>query len=312
MEKDTDMFCLSAAGMMNAVPFEERDFTFIVDGAKYKCCRFQACFLSRRVCQLVFADKTIDTLSLDIDDANREFRHFVSLMNGGSIKITAANADFLERCARELENDEILARLMCTKFDGEEEEIVNIIREFHLKEELHQDTSAEVRFIARRFCEIDRDLLKTLTLNELEEILSSADLRLYSEDQLFESLLWLIQQNGQDYRTLLRYVQVENLCKPNIEHFIDQFFPNLFSPAIWSSLRKCITVSSNDTQNSESDLSRYSPPQKSSWQHPLSCADFQIYRGPFAGIISHLSRKCGGNPHEMGVLQVSCSGSHYN
>ena len=117
---ETASFELSARGVGDAASAERPNFVFVVGGVEYECCRFQACFVSGLVRRLVASDCCLRRVCLQVVDEGGHFQDVVSLMNGRSISLTAANARFLEACARELENDELLGRIVGFPLDSED------------------------------------------------------------------------------------------------------------------------------------------------------------------------------------------------
>ena len=60
-------------------------------------------------------------------------------MNGQKISITPANASFLEACARELENDELLGRTISFQLDREDVSMANVVDRIRIRREFHSD-----------------------------------------------------------------------------------------------------------------------------------------------------------------------------
>ena len=51
--------CLSAKGLRQAALLDDQSkFTFVVaeEGAEFECARFQACFVSKKVCDILASD----------------------------------------------------------------------------------------------------------------------------------------------------------------------------------------------------------------------------------------------------------------
>ena len=74
--------------------------------------------MSSRVRRLLASDCCISRVCLNVMDDEGHFRDIVSLMNGKKISITPTNAAFLEACAFDLENDELLDRIMGLHLEG--------------------------------------------------------------------------------------------------------------------------------------------------------------------------------------------------
>ena len=111
--------------------FDLDTFVFALGDQEYECSRFQACFLSNKVCDLLSVDKTANRLLFNIEDHEDQFNVFLSLMNGESIEITSSNIDFLENCFRQLENSELLENIMDIKVNKERLSKSNAVERLH-------------------------------------------------------------------------------------------------------------------------------------------------------------------------------------
>ena len=74
--------------------------------------------MSGIVRRLVARDCCPERVSLRVRHEECHFKDIVSLMNGKKISITPTNAAFLEACAFDLENDELLDRIMGLHLEG--------------------------------------------------------------------------------------------------------------------------------------------------------------------------------------------------
>ena len=229
---------LSVRGIGDAAALAERNFAFVVGGVEYRCCRFQACFVSGLVRRLLASDCCLSSVSLKVSDNERHFQDVVNLMNGQKISITPANAAFLEACARELENDELLGRVIDFQLVGDVS-MSNVADRIRLKNGFHSDCTDELDFIASHFFEAELDVLKRLSLSELEQVLTSPLLKLESEDQLYGTIMSLAGENGEEVLVLLRYVEFAFLSELNLDEFLDRIFPDLVV-TVWGSLCDCL------------------------------------------------------------------------
>ena len=156
----------------------------------------------------------------------------MSLMNGQKIVITRANAAFLESCARELENDELLGRVIDFRLDCEDVSTSNVAYRMRIKSESHSDRKRELDFLASHFFEVKLDILDSLSVSDLECVLTNPLLKLCSEDQLYETIVSLADEKGDDVLVLLRHVVFEFLSEPKLGEFLDRIFPDLV-PSVW-------------------------------------------------------------------------------
>ena len=64
-------FELSGRGVGDAAALAKRKFVFVVGGVEYRCCRFQACFVSGLVRRLLASDYCLSRVSLQVRNALR-------------------------------------------------------------------------------------------------------------------------------------------------------------------------------------------------------------------------------------------------
>ena len=256
-------FELSVRGVGDAAALAERNFAFVVGGVEYRCCRFQACFVSGLVRRLVAGDCCLSSVSLKVSDNERHFEDVVSLMNGQKISITPVNAAFLEACARELENDELLGRVINFQLDLEDVSLSNVVDRIQIRSEVHSGCKCELDFLASHFFEAELDVLKHLSLSDLEQVLTNPQLKLKSEDQLYDTILLLAGENGDEVLALLRYVEFVFLSESKLDEFLDNIFPDLVT-YVWDSLcdyLRCFR--SSEAKDSLKKAERYVPVQSS-------------------------------------------------
>ena len=295
-------FELSGRGVGDAAALDERNFSFVVGGIEYRCCRFQACFVSGLVRRLLASDCCLSSVSLKVCDNERHFENVVRLMDGQKIVITHVNAAFLESCARELENDELLGCILDFHLDCEDVSMSNVAHRMRIRSECHSDYKKELDFIASHFFEAKLDVLNSLNVSELESVLTNPLLKLESEDKLYETIVSLAGEKGDDVLVLLRHVQFEFLSEPKLGDFLDRIFPNLVA-SVWVSLCECL--------HRFCGLSAKASPRKAS-RYCVQLETFTSANGAFNGIVHHLRDECGGNPHEKGVISITSSRSSRN
>ena len=264
--------------------------------------------LCRALCAVFLAsDGCVSRVCLQVVDDGGRFQDVVSLMNGRSISLTAENARFLEACARELENDELLDRIVGFQRDCGDVSFSNVVDRLRIKREFHSDCKNELDFLASHFFEAGLDVVRSLSVSDLELVVSSPLLKLESEDQLYDAIVSLSSENGEAFLSLLRYVEFAFLSEPKLIEFLERIFPCFVDASVWGSVCACVrrfcgSKAKDDLMNS----ARY---------HPLpavSSCEFETFRntsGAFNGIVAHLGAECGGNPHEYGVISITASGT---
>ena len=293
-------FELSGRGVGDAAALHGHDFVFVVNGVEYPCCRFQACFVSGLVRRLLESDGVMSRLKLNVRDDEDQFEEVMNLMNGKAISITPDNAAFLEACARELENDELLERILSFQLDGDVS-LLNVIDRIRIKRQSHSDCKDEFDFLARYFFKLGIDVLECLSVSELELVLMNPHLKLESEDQLYDIIISL-GKNGHDYLSLLRQIELEFLSDSKLSEFLDRVFPDLVDDTIWEQLCKCARNSCGPDE---------SVTQKKAGRYTLQCKSFASARGMFNGIVQYLRNLCLGNPHERGMISISAHDNYH-
>jgi hypothetical protein len=135
---------------------------------------------------------------------------------------------------------------------------------------------------------------------DLEEILSANNLRIASEDWLFEFIISL----GNEYQHLLGYIECSFLSGKNMIELLQRFSREEISGELWNSI--CRRLALNVSLSQVATL-RFSPQQAKL----MNGKRFKFVEGhPFEGIISHLAKRCGGNVHLNGVVGITgCSES---
>ena len=227
-------FQLSTKGLSRAAEVGDRDFTFVVDGVEYECNRFQALFFSPKVARMVTADRSVNHFVLNCRDDNDSFSDVMDLMSGKEIQVTEANFPILEFCARELENEELLAMVSEMKTNEEPLSLTNVVARLREKWSMKRDCKSEVAFIAAAFGSLDIGFVSTLTVDELEAVLNSEALVLKSVDHLCQLLVELIKRKGPDYACLLRYVQIRELSSTVFGDLLGCLTPDMLEAGLWT------------------------------------------------------------------------------
>jgi len=78
-----------------------------VSEREYACSRFQACFISSKVCGALASDATVDRFSVSGCRDDGAFGHVISLASGGDVAVTGPRIAGLKRLGRELGCDEL-------------------------------------------------------------------------------------------------------------------------------------------------------------------------------------------------------------
>ena len=213
-------FELSSRSIGDAAALDERNFVFVVGGVEYRCCRFQACFVSGIVRRLVASDCCLESVALKVSDDE-------------------TNSAFLEACARELENDELLGLITCAKLDCDELTMSNVVDRIRAKRASHLGCQSELDFVASHFFEMQLAVLRCLSVSELELVLTNPLLRLESEDHLYETILSLSgEENGDGFLVLLRHIEFAFLSESKLAEYLDRIFPDVVDASVCECVRR--------------------------------------------------------------------------
>lgn len=253
------------------------------DKREFSCAKFQACFVSRKVCNALSLDPTLDRFSVFPDRTCSHFHLIEDLWNSDTIDVNEHNIGELTMLCSELGNDELLELLADYPSISRD----TCISKLRAKRGMRLNTNKEIEFIASNFCTLDPSVIRTLSVSELEEILSHAALKLEDENTLFDMIMEL-SSNNKEYLSLLRYIRFEFMDYNHVNEFMDLIWPDLVDVYIWKSIRKFI-------------LSNLRP------KETKNIHEWSDDSSPIHGMFSYLRRECGGNPSIRGEVEMKAS-----
>jgi hypothetical protein len=279
---------LSNRGLKRAIANEEQDFTFVVGSREYQCSRFEARFISERVCALQCNDSAVDRLEIkDIDDQEDCFALLLGVCGGESIEVPRSKISVLLELCDWLGNAELGSALVQFSIGDEPISISNCIDRLELKCRHSCDFSSEIAFIASRLSEFDIESLRGLDCGIIDDIIMSDSLRIKSEDFLLDLLLSL------GHGTLIGRVKCIFLSVSGIDRLLEWISSHSIDPLLWSSLCDRLRCKVNPTGMS-------GLPGRFGRVYPNEGDES-------TGILGYLSSICGGNVHERGVVAITCS-----
>jgi hypothetical protein len=278
---------LSTQGLRNIESGDEvKDFDFVVGKVHHHCPWFIAEFLSPRIAELRRSDNTICEFFIETADPRGEFCRFLSLGEGESISIDCDNQLFYEELSEELKNLELFNVLLEGR--GDSMTIDEAFSRLRRRNRLNFDCSREINFLASHLYEIEISSRRDFDISMLRAILSSDELKIKSEDWLYDEL-W----------SLLEFVSFQHVSPDVAGRFIasSHDFLNLLTSSVWFSLgRRFVEV-----------LSLVKPTSR------LAVCGRGVLRGGDKlkeGVITYLAAKCGGNVHDKGVIEASSNSVH--
>jgi hypothetical protein len=287
---------LSAKGLQNVARINRKDFQFVSGSDSFVCDRFQAAFLSPYVANLLSNDPTIDQFSLTHAEL-RSFSLIEELIVCNPIVIDEDNFVVIDELIEDLGNSELSAIIWSFIENRESLNLKNCVFRINRKYGLKVDISQELEFIGSHICEMNRNSIQDIEMCILKDILKMKSLRIENEDWLLEFIFEL----GDKYLELIGFVRFEYLSLSSIDLFFERInFEDLNSDIwhqLWNRSRRRLIYDQNDLL-----IDRLKDFEKCS----VDC------ESPFSGLICRMSEICGGNVHEKGFIDITCSSCEYH
>ena len=288
-----------SADWMSNIPSEcvDKDFEFVVNGESIFWNSVLCCALSPKISRLRSGDALSNRFVINTRDEKGLFSQVLALTLGKSLEIRdACDAVFFLSVAEELENRSLCGDILKQrKKDLTVETCIDRLKELYSQ---GFECDEELEFIASHFCELEREKLKDLDLDLLEQIVFSDCLVLENEDALYEFLDDLFRTNEDKQEAcfrLFRALWFECLSVANVQGFCaicGQFLYEM-DFTMWDHLSKrlCHDIVASQTE---------SPPKR----YNTRKIEYTGSNG-LDGIISYLSKACGGNVHDKGVVDIT-------
>jgi hypothetical protein len=141
---------------------------------------------------------------LSDDDNQSDFSVLQDLMAGRPATITESNADFLIAAGTSLGNTELVD--LALTYLSRPLKVTNVFDRIERKIKLGLDPSGEIGYAACHLVKVDTDLLRGLDLSILAQIFEHEKLQIRNESWLFRFICSLIEEKGDQYRSLLNSV----------------------------------------------------------------------------------------------------------
>lgn len=301
-------FTLSPKNMKN-ISFHKytQDFTFIVNGKRYETTRIVADILSPYVRKLHFIDDSINEFSIKIKEIDQNCDYFLDFLNLCTFEIQNLDSQRQEIFSKYFYNlgniEEYIrihpdhsAALTIDNVIDRLQSILNLSDKITNESELQAFNLNEViSFISSHFEEIDKEMMKNLPIEIIEEILNEENLRLKDEDSLLNFILTLYENNS-SYSVLFEYIYFNNVSEKSFESFISLFKIECINSKIWDSICRRILAPKKESTNNNS---RY---HIEKYIHKA----FKFQKGKeFNGILRYLTEETGGNIHDNGTIEIT-------
>ena len=183
---------------------------------------------------MLACDCLTDHLVLDIEDNDNCFELLLRLAKGESIEITSSNIDFFEKCARQLDNQELLEKIF-KMWHNELLGLSNVLERLRLKKDFHLQCDDEISLIARYFSDLDEEFLYKLDIDDLENVLSHKNVKIKNQNSLFD-MIKEMSLKSDNYRSLFRFVDFRCLDREHLRKFFAAVFPDLLCSTVWNSI----------------------------------------------------------------------------
>ena len=239
------------------IPFHlyEKNFTFIVNGKRYKTSRIVADILSPHLRKLHYSDNSINEFSIEISNQFEEdyFNDFLNLVNLDEfdIEIDSKRQKLFSEYFFCLGNIDDFLRIQPNYFNGLNTEncmsrLLDFIK-FVEKSPTYLNNLLEplkkiLSFIASHIEEIDMDQFNGVNVDIIKMILKNKSLRLKNEDSLLKFVIKMYEQDYQYYE-LFEYVSFLNVKEKTFKKFISTFQSDDINQIIWKSIVSRIMIS---------------------------------------------------------------------
>ena len=240
------LFSLSSQGLGALKLVDSSEFFIICVGKdKYKIHRPIAIFISPIITELLQDDPDIEKFEIQYNDVNRDFRTIVQLAYGNSVKIDQSNRNGIEYLAKALGNEEILdvvKKLDETDVSKQKITITSVCNLIKSRNKLQMPKDDCILFAARHFYAIKESDLESLDYEDLSSILSSKDLIVDTETQLFNFILSLVKKHGNRYSPLFGNVLFEYIGDEEMADFVTLFNGNDLNETVWNAVSRRLVL----------------------------------------------------------------------
>ena len=314
----TKSLILSSSGLKNLVSGAslEEEFSFIFSGQNIKMKTFFAEFISPKISKLHYSDPTINSICLtDYNSCNKlsesVLTKFQLLSCGESIEITQEESFQMKIISILLDNKDLYNKLV--------DLYTNEINETNLEQYLTNlsilsnispafdcfNYNNIIDFVSSHFYSIDKMKLKNLPKTIIYSIISNQNLKIKSEDSLFDFINELFENDEEkDFDIISFYEEIEfkNLSQKKLDYFTDLLNPSSITRSLWEKLRPCLRIQKN-RPNNNSKQNRYK------YENLITCnIEYDENKShALCGIIDHLMKESGGNVSDNGTVKVTSS-----
>lgn len=325
----TKTILLSSSGLKNITLNkykEEEDFIIAFGSQKFRMKSIFAEFISPIISHLHQSDPTIQEIEFNdiISDKKIDFEEFspnniltndiislfLQISSGYSIEINHDQASKMRFLSILLGNSELFDKLNENFPLNFSEENLTVylknIQSFYFISQLSPsfDYVELVNFISKHFHSIDQNEFLKLSRKIQFSIISNPNLQIKNEDSLLDIIIQIISQKEEeedseiDDALFLEQIEFTSLSENKLREFLLNFDINSITNSLWRKLFKCFFIHFDKTQ------------ERIEGSHSIIQETFEYKENEtnqFQGIIDYLTKKCGGNVDEKGVVKVTAS-----
>jgi hypothetical protein len=281
-------FALSDIGLpsLSSLPIPS-DFSFIVNKRRFPFYRALAAILSPAVLGLLASDATAHEFTIEATGDDFLFQAILDLFSGRRLRITWATVHFYVQVSVQLQLNSLVDR--CLAYLGDSLSTSTVFPILRTVMAAGVNSSDCISFIARHFEKLSvRDELQVLELDLLLDILKSPDLEVGSQQWL---LFWIqnyISVHDDASQVLLEAVHFDELSGEDIITILESLDDSTTSSEILQRLKPFFIRVLKGVPASRPILFK------------AECTQ----RRELCGVFERLRRRYGGNPHELGIVQI--------
>ena len=275
---------------------QERTFHFNVGAKSYACPEPIARLVSKCAFRNSLCDGTVDCLDVPVRDDGDVFG---LVLQDVEVPLDWADQSVdrgaVAAMAQAIGYDSLLRRVCDVEWPKSElsDESVLVLTRLEVKRSMGIPFEDEIEFLARNFLEVARHfresgicLLEQLGVELCERVLEHPDF----EDDEDGEILQMITARGEEYRPLLRFLRLDRVAGCDTRELADQLM-NDGPGALWFAVsRRLACEVKGDCEPVETRVELF--------YHEMRSLN---------GIIAYLTRKCGGNVHKKGIVNVTAS-----
>jgi len=262
------------------------DFAFFVEDHIYRCNSLFADFISPKIYKMRQADPTIFHYNISTKDPNNYFEKIIALYKTGTCNLSDDEMMFCQELGIELQNVE-----MGCFYLKENMNVDNVLELIGKEVFLTLEPIESAKFAAMNFEKISFENMKKASPEVLSFVLRSDKLLIQNENSLFEKISNLISIDD-SYCELLQYIYVEYLSEDNIKDYVQKVDPSIMSFDMWKHISRRLILPCTPQEQIRGRFTSFSNIYEYNSGQPLN------------GIIRALEKKCGGNPHDKGILSL--------